>query len=265
MEEHLKEIKVDFEAGISYSKIATKYKISKGTISKLKQKYEWVRKGKNNSTVNGTKNSTKHSTVSKNVSSTKLSNSQSTDDKWKEFCFLTLQYHNATQAYAKVYDCSYQTAMTSSSRLLRNVKVKKYMDVLRSESSNELHADLNDVIKVYLKILGADIGNYLEMHSYKFTRLDDDDKEVLDDDGKNVIDCYTTFSLKEPDKQDWSVVKSVHQGKDGLVLETYDKMKAAKELINLLPQGKTSKQTDPVVKAVSDSMKNSVNNDDIEE
>ncbi|KAK2577675.1 hypothetical protein KPH14_000013, partial [Odynerus spinipes] len=85
----------------------------------------------------------------------------------------------------------------------------------------------------------------LEMHSHPFTRLDDDDKEVYDDNGDVVVDYYTTISLKEPDKQDWSSIKSVHQGKDGLTVEPYDKMKAAKELINLLPQGKTSKQTDP--------------------
>lgn len=256
-----------YEDGCKYKDIHKKLGISINTIKSWRTRDKWKRK-------TGASATKKVAPINKKVAPKKVAvadvENGDLNDRQREFCFLFLQCHNATQTYSKVYDVNYDTAMVNASRLLRNAKIKKYLDVLRKETSNDMYADLNDVVAFYLKVLGSDISSYIEMHSYPYNRKEFDYDEfkpvdIIDNDGNNVVDYYNTFSLKEPDKQDWTVIKSIHQGKDGLVIEPYDKMKAAKELINLLPQGKTSKQTDPVVKAVSDSMKNSVNNDDIEE
>lgn len=224
-------LKADFESGIKYDELADKYGISKGTISKYKKKYNWKRNNGNEAT----KQRKQNKKVSSKVSNVQLSNQQSTNDRWKQFCFQYLQCYNATQAYMSVYDCDYNTAMVNGSTLLRNTKVKSYLDELRAEQSNELYVSVKDILKQELKIAYGNIGDYLTVKTIKQERLDADGHPVVDVDGQPIIDEYNRFVVTDPDKLDWSIVQEAHTGKDGLVVKLYDKHKALSELLKRLP------------------------------
>lgn len=252
-------LKADFEQGYKYDELAKKYGISKGTISKYKKKYGWKRSKKQKQ-----KRETNRKRVSEKVSNAKLSKIPSANDKWKKFCLLYLQSYNATQSYLKVYDCSYETARTNGPALLANTRVKKYLDELRAEQSNELYITSTDIIKQQMKIAYANLADYVEIKTIKQRREDIDGNPVEDANGNQIIDTYNEIVAKDPSKIDYSLVKSVHKGKDGLVLELYDKQKALSELMKYLPEARDTTAVDPMVNAVKHSLTNQITDEDIE-
>lgn len=211
-----------YENGMKYKDIAEALDISAGTIRSWRAREKWKRKKDN---------ATQH----KNVATKKLSKQQSTDDKWKQFCLVYLRKHNATQAYLDVYDCSYDTAATNGPALLRNTQVKSYLDELREAQANELYLSALDVQRQQAKIAFANLADYVEIKTIHQERLDDKGFPVVDVDGKAIIDSYNEIVAIDPDKIDYTIVKSVHRGKDGLVLELYDKQKALDFLSKSLP------------------------------
>ena len=52
---------------------------------------------------------------------------------------------NATQSYIKVYNCSVKNAESSSSDLLRNPKVTKYIAEMNQEIKNDKIADMQEI------------------------------------------------------------------------------------------------------------------------
>lgn len=221
-----------YEHGSKYKQIAEELDISINTIKSWRTRDKWKRKKgatKNKKVAPAIKK------VAKKVATKKLSSYQTTDDKWKHFCLLYLQSYNATQAYMKVYDVDYETAMASGSRLLRNDRVKSYLDELRKEQSKELYVSVKDILEQELKIAYGNIGDYLTVKTIKQERLDADGTPVVDVDGQPIIDEYNRFVVTNPDKVDWSIVQEAHTGKDGLVVKLYDKHKALSELLKRLP------------------------------
>lgn len=225
--------KAMYEQGKKYKEIADELDISASTIRSWRARDKWTRKKK---TATQQKNvATKINRVAKNVATKKLSKQQSTDDKWKQFCLLYLQRHNATQAYLDVYDCDYSSARFNASRLLANDNVKSYLDDLRAEQAKELYLSALDVQREQAKIAYANLADYIEIKTISQERIDADGNAVVDVDGQPIVDTYNEIVATDPAKVDYSIVKSVHRGKDGLVLELYDKQKALEFLSKNLP------------------------------
>ncbi|MCK8626617.1 terminase small subunit [Apilactobacillus kunkeei] len=221
-----------YENGCKYKDIAEQLDISINTVKSWRTREKWKRK----------KGATKDKKVAPiikkvapKVAPKQLSKQQPTDDKWKQFSLLYLQCFNATQAYMKTYNVDYETAMANASRLLRNAKVKSYLDELRQAQSQELYVSVKDILEQELKIAYGNIGDYLTVKTIKQERLDADGTPVVDVDGKPIIDEYNRFVVTDPDKVDWSIVQEAHTGKDGLVVKLYDKHKALSELLKRLP------------------------------
>ena len=221
-----------YEQGCKYKEIADELDISINTIKSWRTRDKWKRKkgaSKNKKVAPIPKK------VAPKVASVQLSKKRSTDEKWKAFCLLYLQSYNATQSYMKVYDCDYETANANCFRLLANDSVKKFMEELRAEQSNELYVSVKDILKQELKIAYGNIGDYLTVKTIRQERLDADGHPVVDVDGQPIVDEYNRFVVTDPDKLDWSIVHEAHTGKDGLVVKLYDKHKALSELLKRLP------------------------------
>lgn len=244
--------KTMYEQGCKYKQIAEELDISINTIKSWRTRDKWKRK---KGATDDKKVAPKIKKVAKKVAPAKLSDNRSADEKWKAFCLLYLQSYNATQSYMKVYNCDYDTALASGSRLLGNVKVKKYISKVRNEQSNELYVSVKDILKQELKIAYGNIGDYLTVKTIKQERLDDSGKPVVDIDGKPIVDEYNHFVVTDPDKLDWSIVQEAHTGKDGLVVKLYDKHKALSELLKRLPDTSQAR----IDKAKADSLSNDKN------
>lgn len=144
---------------------------------------------------------------------TSLSNNQ------KLFCqeYLKLGM-NGTQAYLNVYKTckKEETAMASASRLLRNVKVKEYIEELQTKVEEKAIVSIEDIVKELTAIAFTDRTKIskmvtkekqLEKTTLVYKAVDFPDTDTLDNETKKVIARYK-------------------QTQSGLAVETYDKMKA---------------------------------------
>jgi phage terminase small subunit len=68
------------------------------------------------------------------------------NDKQFRFCQLYIECLNATQAYQEAYGCSYEVAMTNSSRLLSNAQVKSCINWLIGQYSENIDITQGEIM-----------------------------------------------------------------------------------------------------------------------
>lgn len=222
---------------MSYAKIAFKFKISKGTISKYRQKYGWHRNDER--------------TV---FHESKLSIKKRTDDKHKRFCRIYLNCYNATKAYQKVYHCSIKSARANGSRLLNNDKIQSCLHKLFKYQEKPLLIDANDVLNKYIELMHADISDYVKITTTAVPVMKNG-HHLLDVHGKPVIHYENHFKITDFDKADWSLVKYIHIGKHSFTIRMYDKTEIARRLLQFLPKQTYNKpKIDPMVTALKSAI-----------
>lgn len=207
-----------------------KGKIQNREISKLLNVPEktvsgWKCKDKWNQKMNGVlRKNTEYSKRKKNIKKQTdveevnrvIENSELTD-KQQLFCIYYVRNFNATKAYQKAYECSYESAMQNGSRMLRNDKVKNEIHNLKQNRLNREFLSEEDIFQMYMDIAFADITDYVS-----FGR---ETVEVMGAFGplKREIN---TVRFKESDSVDGRLISEIKQGKDGASIKLADKMKA---------------------------------------
>lgn len=135
---HIK-AEADYSLGMKYREIAVKYDVAINTVKSWKQRYTWSRKGVH------TKEKSVHTKKEENKGATKkkveidkpaaapvIENDELTE-KQRLFCIYYLKYFNATKAYQKAYDCSYEVAHSNAYRLMANEGITSEIDRLKEE------------------------------------------------------------------------------------------------------------------------------------
>lgn len=153
----------DYELGMKYKDIATKYGVSINTVRSWKTRYKWQRnKSKKDVHINQKDVHTKRPT---DAAINQL-NDSNLKDKQKAFVLDYLRLFNATQAYINVYDVDYSNAKTSGPRLLENVGIQKQIKQIRKANLKEVVIEPLDLIEDVTKEAKADISNYLDFGSW---------------------------------------------------------------------------------------------------
>lgn len=235
------EAKKDYLSGMKYKDIAEKYEVSINTVKSWKQRNNWQRgptqKGVHTKNKNGAHKAEK---VAPKIVE-ELSVNDALNDQQKMFCLYYLQRFNATWAYMQAYDVDYKTANVNGPRLLGNASVRKQIDKLRGEIANDLMLTADDIAKQYAKQAFADIGDYVEFGGQESTIIDEDERELLDDNGNPIKSHRSYVMFKDKAKVDTSLIKTIKSGKDGPVIELYDKQKAMDALMNYVGEKQTLK------------------------
>lgn len=226
------EAKKDYLAGMKYKDIAEKYNVSINTVKSWKQRNNWQR----GPTQKGVHTKSKKG-APKIVES--LSANDGLNDQQKMFCLYYLQRFNATWAYMQAYDADYDTARVNGSRLLTKANVKSQIAELKMSIANDLFITADDIAKEYAKQAFADIGDYVEFGGQESAILDEDERELLDDNGNPIKSHRSYVMFKDKDKVDTSLIKTIKSGKDGPVIELYDKQKAMDALMNYVGEKQT--------------------------
>lgn len=149
---------------------------------------------------------------------TSLSNNQ------KLFCqeYLKLGM-NGTQAYLNVYKTckKEETAMASASRLLRNVKVKEYIEELQSKVEEKAVVTIEDIVNELSAIAFTDRTKISQNVRNKILTQEENGikKEYYED---NIIFTET----KDLDDKTKKVIAGYKKTQSCFAIETYDKMKA---------------------------------------
>lgn len=235
----------DYLSGLKYKDIADKYDVSLSTVKQWKRRY-W-----------NTENVTTDKKVTKKVTKVtlqkptetaidELSDSELTD-KQKAFVLEYLRISNATQAYINVYDVDYKTANVNASRLLVNASIQNEIKRLRKAKLQEIGVGVFDLMEDMVVEARADIGDYIDFGKSNQTvyERDESGEEITnrpetDDDGNPIVYRNSWLQFKNKEKVDTRPIKSIKMGKDGPVVELYDRNKARDKLIDMLKSDRNS-------------------------
>ncbi len=208
--------------------IANELDVRPSQIRKWKSLDHWEQNVKGNAPIK------KERSLSNSVTKI-LENSNDTNDKQKMFAVYYLQRFNATWAYMKAYGANQSTAMVNGSKLLSNAKIQKLITELKQQQLSENHLTKSDLISELAKQAKVDLGDYIDFGSTDEEVVDRKGRRIIDKNGEIKTVRVSHVSLKNKENVDTSLLKSVHIGKDGVVVETYDKQKAIDLLLKNLP------------------------------
>lgn len=219
----------DYQLGMKYKDIASKYDVSINTVKSWKSR-KW-------NDLSPVAPKDKGCTPKKKVANFRevpkavieISKADELSEQQKTFCLLLIKYkYNQTKAYQEAYDCDYNSAKANAARLIAKDTVKKHVEALKLELRSKVFIDAQDIVKEYEAQYSADVTDYV-----KFGRKE---IEIVDEVGNVTTKEVNYVDFNESDEVDGTLVKSVRMGKDGPVVELYDKQKAMDQLIKLLPK-----------------------------
>lgn len=224
----------DYIKGMKYKDIADKYGVSINTVKSWKNRYKWC-KIKSVHTKNNKKGAKE--IIAPEIE--KLANDEELNDNQKLFCVIYSRCLNATKAYQRVYNCTYENAMVEGCKALRNPKIDYQIKQLISTRFNKEYIK-ESILQKYLDIAFADINDYV---SYGF-----DDRVVgYTDDGQPIIDKTNYMEFKDSVRVDGTIISEIKTSRQGASIKLHDKLKALDWLSNFFemnPEFKHKKEYD---------------------
>ena len=230
-----------FKEGYMLKDIAIKLEVAEGTVRSWKKRYNWESATQRKNKCNVAKESNKNNRVKKDIKepiveevNEVLQNAELTD-KQRLFCIYYIERFNATWAYQKAYECEYDTAKVNASRMLTNANIKEEIKRLTDECLEEQEVEAKLIYKrifqKHMDIAFSDIGDYLsfkKVRKNKWTKnKDGEDIAVINPDtGQQDFFEYNTVELKDSSNLDTSLLQEVSEGKDGVKIKLYDKLRA---------------------------------------
>lgn len=159
-----------------------------------------------------------------------LENTELTD-KQRLFCIYYIKRFNATKAYQKAYECSYETALVNGPRLLGNARIQEEIQDLKEGKLNRIMLSEEDIFQKYMDIAFSDIGDYLsfkKVRKNKWTKNEQGEyiPAINPDTGQQDYFEYNVVELNNSKELDTSILQEVSEGKDGVKIKLQDKMKA---------------------------------------
>lgn len=136
------------------------------------------------------------------------------------------KYWNATKAYQKAYDSTYETARVEGSRNLAKPRIREEIECMKNEIAENVMIDGRVVLQKYIDIAFADMGDYTTFGVEEEIAYDDDGFPKVDANGNPKKYAYSYVRLKDSRETDTSLITEVKQGKDGITVKLADKMKA---------------------------------------
>ena len=122
-------------------------------------------------------------------------------DKQRLFCLHYVRCFNATKAYQKAYECSYDVANAEGYKLLVNPCIKAEIDRLKELKRQQIVADAEDIVEIQMRIAFADMGDYVTF-------------------GSMGVD------LQESAFTDTQMIQEIKEGKNGISIKLSDRQKA---------------------------------------
>lgn len=220
--------------------IASQLNIPEGTVRRWKCTHKWDSERSDKKSERSEKKKTKKKKAAESEVESVTENSELTD-KQRLFCVYYIRSFNATKAYQKAYECSYEIAMRSGSRMLRNVEVKEEILRLKQERLNREFLSESDIFQKYMDIAFADITDYLEFGTEEvpvmamYGPVKTKDPETGEE--KPLTKIVNTVRFKDSSEVDGTILAEVKQGRDGASIKLSDRMKALQWLSDHMNMG----------------------------
>lgn len=216
----------DYILGMKYKDIAEKYNVSVDTVKSWRKRYGWNRE-------KSVKKSAPIAPLNKKgCISEKEVQEEELNDREILFCHYYVKCWNATQAALKSgYSQNKTSAAIQGSKLLSRARVKAEIDRLRSLIRQEIQLDVIDLLQFCLKIVAADIGDYVKFGQKDIPVMGMYGPIIDKQTQKPITQRVSYVALEESDMVDTSVISEVKQGKDGVSIKLADKKWAWEQLI----------------------------------
>lgn len=142
MDKH-EQAKQDYIDGMKYKDIAAKYDVSLNTVKSWKKRHGWERGAPKEKSV--------HPKTEKVAPKIIDVNNNELSIKQQKFADEYVKSGNASEA---IILAGYSdSSTTNTTKLLKNTKVKAYIDGLRNEMSSKTIADANEVLEFYTRVI----------------------------------------------------------------------------------------------------------------
>lgn len=259
-----------FLSGVKLVDISRQLDVPEGTVRRWKSTYDWESersdKKSERSEKKRAKNERKEKPIAEEVRMV-MGNPELTE-KQRLFCVLYVRCFNATKAYQKAYECSYETAAAVGYRLLENVGVKTEIQRLKKNRLNREMLDEHDIFQKYMDIAFADITDYVSFGREKVPVMGAFGPVMVKDEetGEKVglMKEVNTVRFRDSSDIDGTIVTEVKQGKDGASIKLADRMKALQWLSDHMDMA-TDEQRARIAHVKAQTDKLTGNNQEIED
>lgn len=171
-------------------------------------------------------------------------------ERQRTFCEIFIQYPIAYKAAIKA-GYSPSSAYSEASRLLKNVKVKSYIDYLRQIKKEILLFNIDDIVEKQMKIAFADITDYMEFGREWIPVMSKNGPIIYNNPttGQQEIlkQSINSARLKESWEVDGSLIKEVNVSRQGTSIKLHDSQKAMdwlRDFFNYNPEHRYKKEFD---------------------
>lgn len=153
----------DYLLGMKYADIAEKYDVTINTVKSWKRRYGWKRKPEDIIAPVDEKGciQKKAFQINKKEKEKLKELQEDFSDRQKLFCMYYMQNFNATSA-AKRAGYSMATSYSRGHTLLKNPKIRAYLDELQDLYREKLFLDKDRILSRYAKIAFSDMSDYID-------------------------------------------------------------------------------------------------------
>ena len=217
-----------YRQGVLLKDIAAQLGVPEGTIRSWKKRY-WENATLQKKECNvANENAKKVKAVNADVES--VNENVELTEKQRLFCMFYVRCFNATRAYQKAYECSYNTAMVEGFNTLRNPKIQNEIQRLKQNRLNRELLDESDIFQKYMDIAFADVTDFVEFGQdeeyvigpYGVVEI----KDPETGEKKPLTQKINTVRFKESKDVDGTLISEVKNGRNGASIKLADRMRA---------------------------------------
>lgn len=218
----------DYILGMKLADIAQKYNVSINTVKSWRKRHNWSRDKPVKKSAPIAPQNTKGCTRPKKVQAV----TEELTEQEQLFCYHYVRTWNAMQAaILSGYTQNKASAAVQGCRLMQRPRIRTEVDRLAELFRQDIHLDIRDFLQFCMKVVGADIGDYLKFGAVERLVYDDNGPIKDEETGEYLKEPVNCISLGESEQLDTSIIQEIKQGKDGISIKLADKKWAWEQLI----------------------------------
>lgn len=228
-DKRIEQAKTMYLKGMKLVEIASQLNLPEGTVRRWKSTHRWDNERSDKNSERSERKKERKKKAAENEVEQVMKNPDLTD-KQRLFCLYYVRYFNATKAYQKAYECSWETAVVNGPRLLGNARVKTEIQALKQSRLNRELLDEHDIFQKYMDIAFADITDFVQFGQEEEYVIGSFGPIQVEDPitGKKVPlkQKVNTVHFRESDNVDGTIIAEIKNGKNGASIKLADRMKA---------------------------------------
>lgn len=238
MTDKIKKAEKDYLNGMKYKDIASKYGVSINTIKSWKQRYKWSKNSMHSTKGVHTKNK-KGCTQKSNAPPKEKESIQQENNHAIEECELTERqrlfaeiYVRTPIAYKAAIKAGYSPdrAYVTGSELVRNSKVRAYINYLKEIKRQSIMLDVEDLVDLNMRIAFGDIKDYVSFGQRRVPFTDKGVPVMIENPATGQKEILTkkinSIELKEDFEVDGEIISEIKTSRQGTSVKLEDKQKA---------------------------------------